>query len=96
MDEMLSTVSSAKDLGSRQFAKHAYPFPIPKNRDLGKFMHDVSDTESKARFISSGKKKSQSGKEGRCYGEMKNKHQNITKLLHHNYLSQYADYAKDK
>lgn len=96
MDEMLSTVSSARDLGSKFGGKNQYQFPIPKNRDLGKFMADVSETESKPGRFLSGDRNKRSGDTDKRYGETKNKYQNITKLLHHDYLAQYSDYAKDK
>jgi hypothetical protein len=58
-------------------------------------MGDVSSTQSfekdrKKDFLPS------STKDGYSYGSQQYKHQDISRLLHHNYLNKYVELAKDK
>jgi hypothetical protein len=88
----------AKELKTRNVQEKVnsqFKFPIPKNKNIEQFINDVSSVNSLDKdrckdFLPS------NADQQYTYGLRKDKHQNISRLLHHNYLSQCAEETKQK
>jgi hypothetical protein len=96
MDELLSTVSSVKSPKIRKEMPESlqiFKTPIPKNKDLNRFLSDWSSVKS-LEYDKTPKVPLQ--KQNQAFGGTRNRYQNIATLLQHNYLTHHAEETKKK